>query len=91
MAAQPGICREPSVSGAERRPRRFTFDVKAFVSVHVRAETEADARVHIDEYLADALEGVRVDEASAVGPTIFVNSVSLDGEHELIEIDGEAT
>lgn len=72
---------------------RFTFDVKAFVTLHVEAPDEEAARAVIDNVVTDLLEGgqwegdLRPDDTC---DTVFINSASLDGEHELMEVDGEA-
>lgn len=70
---------------------RFTFDVKAFITVHVDAEDEAAARRTIDEALEDLVTGEWAEDGvHAPGRRrLFINSCGLDGEHDLMEIDGE--
>lgn len=65
----------------------FTFDVKCFATVHMVAKDEARAREAIDDMLGELMQGNqwRAEDGTA----LFVNAVSTDGEHELVEVDGE--
>jgi hypothetical protein len=66
--------------------KKYTFDVKMFATIRVKAETQKEARAKINAELegADANFG-----AWPCGKPIEA-SISLDGDHDLIEIDGEA-
>ncbi|HEY2593128.1 MAG TPA: hypothetical protein VGK33_04430 [Chloroflexota bacterium] len=65
----------------------YTFDVKAFVTVHVTADDEATARLVVDDMLPGLLEGGSWHGHE--GQTITINSVGLDGDHDLLEDDDE--
>jgi hypothetical protein len=64
----------------------FTFDVKAFAIVRVKAKDEAAARAMLEPF-CDFLTGNpwRDGDSSAVA-----DSVAMDGEADLLEVDGEA-
>lgn len=66
---------------------RFTFDVKAFVTVHVTAPDEKTARF-IADCCVEGIEGVQYNEAA--DRSAEINCASVDGESELTEVDGEA-
>ena len=71
--------------------RQFTFDVKAFLTVHITAPDEAKAREVVDA-LVDGVEGVEcsfMDNGRRLSG--MVNSASADGEADLMAIDGEDT
>lgn len=67
--------------------REFTFDLKAFITLRVKAETEEEARSWIDENI----DGVDANLGCYPDGQPIVVEVSLDGFHDLMEIDGEAT
>jgi hypothetical protein len=66
----------------------FLFDVKAFSSVRIDAETEAKAR----EILAEAECGdLQIVYTNSLGISVVLQGeVSLDGDADLMQIDGEA-
>ena len=62
----------------------YLFDVKFFSSIRVKGTNEKEARQNLDTILAQAsLELGNVDGQPARA------AVSPDGEHDLLEIDGE--
>lgn len=65
---------------------KYTFDVKLFATVHVDAPNETAARAAIDDAVAGLVEGNRWRDK---GTDLFINSASLDGEADLMQIDGE--
>lgn len=67
---------------------QFTFDVKLFATVYVNAEDEATGRELVDNYVADLVEGGAWNSADD-SQRVEINSASLDGEHDLMEIDGK--
>jgi len=72
---------------AERAEQReYTFDVKLFATIRVRAKTATEARNLLDRHMrcADCNGGAWPDGS----PILF--EASPDGEPDLIEIDGEA-
>lgn len=64
----------------------YLFDVKLFASIRVTADDEAAARKLIDDSLGDA-ESANLGSWPDGSP--IVAEFSVDGEHDLVEIDGE--
>lgn len=66
--------------------REYTFDVKLFATIRVKADSEAQAKAMLREHLdaADANFGAWPD-----GNPILAEA-SMDGTADLIEVDGEA-
>lgn len=64
----------------------FTFDVKLFATVTVSASSAIDAR----EMITAALDGADANFGAWPSGDPIVAQVSPDGEHDLIEVDGEA-
>ena len=64
----------------------FTFDVKAFAIVRVTANDEAAARAMLEPF-CDFMAGNpwRAGDSFAVA-----DSVAMDGEADLLEVDGKA-
>ncbi|KVU68952.1 hypothetical protein BGV52_15335 [Burkholderia ubonensis] len=62
----------------------FVFDVKLFATISFSAPDEATAR----RMLADALECADANLGEINGQTI-VCEASMDGEPDLVEVDGE--
>lgn len=64
----------------------YTFDIKLFATVRVKANSEEEARCLAAEYLdsADCNFGAGPDGAPILA------EASMDGEPELIEVEGEA-
>jgi hypothetical protein len=74
-------------TGAAHDPRHaFLFDVKLFVLVNVHAPDEATAR----EMLAKALDGSKLDGGAWPNGEPLLMEASVDGEADLMELDGEA-
>lgn len=63
----------------------FLFDVKLFSSVRIEADSEKEAR----EKLSEVLDCATVNFGSVDGEPV-TGEASIDGELDLIEIDGEA-
>lgn len=63
----------------------FTFDFKMFTTARVTADTEAEARRKLSA-VADCL-----DIGVSTGDVNITEASWMDGEADLIEIDGEAT
>lgn len=62
----------------------YLFDVKLFASIRVVADTEAEARAWLREHLDCADANFGSDEGAPI-----VAEASMDGEADLIEVDGE--
>jgi hypothetical protein len=73
------------VSGPDEL-HEYLFDLKLFASVRVKAESEAAARALIAAHIhcADVNFGAWPDGSPILG------EASVDGEADLMEIDGEA-
>lgn len=65
----------------------FTLDVKAFLTIRVKAPTEAKAR-EVARFAVEHCEGVQCNSADFQSEIVCA---SADGDADLIEIDGEAT
>lgn len=86
----PGHCPGPmncpySDYVTEDKMHEYTFDVKLFATINIKAETEDKAR----ELLEQALDRGELDCGLIDGRPIKGN-IAPDGDHELIEVDGEA-
>jgi len=81
---EPPIHQEPNIS-TNPQEHEFLFDVKLFASVRVKAPSAAEAAQRIHEKLdcASCNAGAWDDG----GPIVF--DATLDGEIDLIEIDGQ--
>jgi hypothetical protein len=62
----------------------FLFDVKLISALRIKAESEAEAR----RMLTEALNCAEVNYGSINGDPL-VGEASLDGELDLVEVDGE--
>lgn len=63
----------------------FRFDLKVFASVTVSASSEAEAR----KKLAADLEHAQLSIGWHDGAPVCAVDASVDGDYELIEVDGE--
>jgi hypothetical protein len=63
----------------------YFFDVKLFASFRINAENETKAR----QLLADALDCASVNFGADDSGDPLIAEASMDGEPDLIEIDGE--
>lgn len=63
---------------------RFMFDVKAFFTVTVHAKTEREARK-----IVDAMDGAEVVVSDELNNETHQVVLGFDGEHDLVEVDGE--
>lgn len=68
--------------------QEFAFDVKLFAVVRVIAPDEATARKALNEEMQCV--DIGTEFSGGPGVTIKLTEASCDGEHDLIEIDGEA-
>jgi hypothetical protein len=85
--AESELARHDAEGARFRLPvRAFLFDVKLFVLVHVHAPDEAAAR----EMLAKALDGAKLEGGSWPNGQPVTMDAGIDGEADLIEVDGEA-
>lgn len=64
--------------------KEYTFDVKLFTEVHVRARSEKDAR----ELLERVIDDLYIQVNTTKGEVRFTG-VYADGDRVLTEIDGE--
>lgn len=64
----------------------YLFDVKLFASVRVEAESEDAAR----KLLAETLDGASCNAGAWPDGAPVLFEASLDGEADLMEVDGEA-
>lgn len=63
----------------------YTFDVKLFATVYVTAPDEMQARLAAAA-TGDVIEGAQLRD----GPTnMVINSAAVDGEFDLMQVDGE--
>lgn len=86
----PGYCPGPqscpnSDYAKEEEMHEYTFDVKLFATINIKAENEAKAR----ELLEQALDRGELDCGLIDGQPVKGN-IAPDGDHELTEVDGEA-
>ena len=65
--------------------REYAFDLKLFTTVRIKATSEEMAR----RILRDHFDAIDINAGEIAGETI-VCEASMDGEADLIEIDGEA-
>lgn len=65
----------------------YLFDVKLFASVRVTAENENEARKKLERLLTTA--DVAVTDPDDGGDNVHYFEASVDGEADLMEIDGE--
>ena len=65
--------------------REFTFDVKIFATVRVKAGTETEARA----MLQDGLDGADTNFGAWPDGSPILGECGMDGEADLVEVDGE--
>lgn len=69
--------------------KNYLFDVKLFAVMGVDAETEEEARARI-KAMFDCCT-IEVEEETSPDYTIYHSAeASIDGEPDLVEVDGEA-
>lgn len=86
-AEQAAMCRraaQAEPSGDDRT--EYAFDVKLLATIRVRAASEAEARKMVD----DALDCAFANFGAWPDGLPITAEASIDGEADLIEIDGEA-
>lgn len=83
LPASPAV--EASDGNAAPGAHEYLFDVKLFTSFRFTAANEAEAR----RLLAEALDCASINAGQVNGQTLL-GEASMDGDADLVEVDGEA-
>lgn len=78
----PGVHREPA---SHEQIKEYGFDVKLFAVIRVKAASEEDAR----RILSECAGGMDCNGGAWPDGNPILFNASIDGESDLIEIDGE--
>jgi hypothetical protein len=76
--------RRPASRRPQRRPHEYAFDVRLLAVIRVEAADEAEARA----VLYDHIDGAAADFGPGPDGEPLVGEAVIDGEPELVEING---